>query len=109
MTAIEVDHAAGAGPGRRNRSPNLTGHTAAERAPNLIAAISEATAIRETRDRAHAEIAVPDRMSGLLTGGSFVLALTVWLILVPPATVPLALLGACGGTSATAASTATWP
>ena len=95
MTAIEVDHAAGASPGRRNRSPNLTGHTAAERAPNLIAAISEATAIRETRDRAHAEIAVPDRMSGLLTGGSFVLALTVWLILVPPATVPLALLGAC--------------
>jgi diguanylate cyclase (GGDEF)-like protein len=34
-------------------------------------------------------------MSGYLTGGSFVLALSVWLILFPPATVPIGVLVAC--------------
>jgi diguanylate cyclase (GGDEF)-like protein len=79
------------------------GH-AVERDPTLVAAISEATAIRETRDRVHAEIAVPDRMSGLLTGGSFLLALTVWLLLAPPAVIPVALLAACVAAHVAAAS-----
>jgi diguanylate cyclase (GGDEF)-like protein len=78
-----------------NRRPDSTGHAAVDRDPNLIAAVSEATAIRETRNRTHAEIPVPDRMSGLLTGGSFVLALIVWLAVSPPATIPVGLLAAC--------------
>lgn len=104
MSSIEINQPASGNPGRRIRRADLVGHAAVERAPDLIAAISEATAIRETRDRAHAEIPVPDRMSGLLTGGSFVFALTVWLVLVPPPTVPWVLLAACIAAHVAAAS-----
>ena len=53
----------------------------AERDPKLIAAISEAKVISDARDRSHAELPVPDRMSGLLTGGSLVMALAIWWLL----------------------------
>jgi diguanylate cyclase (GGDEF)-like protein len=95
MAAIEINHSATGNPGRQDRQRDAAGHTAVERAPTLIAAIDQATAIRETRDRARAEIAVPDRMSGWLTGGSFVLVLGLWLLFFPPATIPWALLAAC--------------
>ena len=66
-----------------------------ERNPDLSEAIAEAATIREARGRAHSDRVVPDRMSGLLTGGSFVLALAVWLLVAPPASIPFSLLAAC--------------
>ncbi len=66
-----------------------------KRDPVLVEAISEATTIREARGRAHSEGAVPDRMSGYLTGGSFVLTLGAWLALSPPSVIPIGLLAAC--------------
>jgi diguanylate cyclase (GGDEF)-like protein len=95
MASIEVAHTGSEGPAHRNRHANLVSHVPIERDPNLIAAISEAQTIREGRDRSHSKLAVPDRMSGLLTGGSFILAMVAWLIIAPPATVPLGLLAAC--------------
>jgi diguanylate cyclase (GGDEF)-like protein len=104
MRAIQEEPPAIGDPGRRNRHPNVIARLAAERDPKLIEAISEAAAIREARDRARAEIAVPDRMSGLFTGGSFVLALAIWLLLAPPPNIPFALLAACVAAHVAAAS-----
>jgi diguanylate cyclase (GGDEF)-like protein len=104
MTSILVDDpfALGAGhPGRdRRHAPGI----AVERDPDLIEAISEAATIREARNRAHSERAVPDRMSGYLTGGSFALTLGAWLLIAPPASIPLGLLAACVAAHVAAAS-----
>ncbi len=103
MAAIHIETAE-TGPGHRQRHPDLTGEAESGRDPNLVAAIDEASAIRRTRDRFHSNVPVPDRMSGLLTGGSFVLTLVVWWLAVPPAVVPLGLLAACVVVHAVAAS-----
>lgn len=91
-------------PGRRNRHPDLLARQASERDPNLMAAVSEAKVIREARDRSHAELPVPDRMSGLLTGGSLVMTLAIWWLLAPPASIPIALLAVCIAAHAVAGS-----
>ncbi len=88
--------------GARNRQPAR--EVAVERASDLSEAISEAATISEARDRAHSERAVPDRRSGYITGGSLVLALGAWLLLAPPAAIPVGLLAACAAAHAAAAS-----
>jgi diguanylate cyclase (GGDEF)-like protein len=98
-----VDSPNGSGSRHRVRHDDSDGHVEIERDPHLIAAISEAVSIREARDRAHSPIPVPDRMSGLLTGGSFLAALAIWLLIAPPA-IPLGLLAACVAAHAAAAS-----
>ena len=104
MTSIGTDHRVAIGPGHGGRRPPIPKKTAAERDPDLVEAIDVAATIREARDRAHSDRAVPDRMSGFFTGGSFVLALLVWLIVAPPASVPFGLLAACIAAHAAAAS-----
>ena len=74
-----------------------------DREPGLIAAVSEAETIREARDRAHSPMPIPDRMSGILTGGSFLAALVIWLLVAPPV-IPLIPLLACVAAHAAAAS-----
>ena len=88
--------------GARRRQP--AHDVTVERASDLSEAISEASTIREARDRAHSERAVPDRMSGYVTGGSVALALGTWLFLAPPAVIPVGLLVACVAAHAVASS-----
>jgi diguanylate cyclase (GGDEF)-like protein len=94
MASVEIDRPVAVTP-HRNRHPLLAWSSPAERDPDLIEAISETATIRAARDRAHTDRAMPDRMSGFLTGGSFVLDVTAWLVLVPVSTLPIALLLAC--------------
>jgi diguanylate cyclase (GGDEF)-like protein len=47
-------------------------------------AVETAALVEATRSRARSDIPAPDRRSGLLTGGSFVIALGAWLLLAPP-------------------------
>ena len=61
----------------------------------LEAAVGTAALLGATRSRAHAEIAAPDRRSGLLTGGSFIVVLGAWLLLAPPAEPSLIAFLAC--------------
>jgi diguanylate cyclase (GGDEF)-like protein len=95
MASILLGHPLAPGAAHRTRDPHLAQDVAVERDSDLIEAISEAATIRDARDRAHSERAVPDRMSGYLTGGSLVLALGAWLLLAPPTSIPVGLLAAC--------------
>jgi hypothetical protein len=104
MTSILADHPVSKGGAHRTRDRLPAQGIAVERDSDLIEAISEAATIRAARDRAHSERAVPDRMSGYLTGGSFALTLGVWLLLAPPASIPIGLLVACVAAHAAAAS-----
>ena len=104
MASIPIGHPLVPGAAHRTRDPRRAQDLAVERDPALTAAIGEAAAIREARDRAHSERVVPDRMSGYLTGGSFVLALAAWLVLAPPAGIPIGLLAACVAAHVAAAS-----
>ena len=104
MTSILADHPAAKGAARGTRDRQRAQGIAVERDSDLIEAISEAATIRAARDRAHSERAVPDRMSGYLTGGSFALTLGAWLLVAPPASIPIGLLVACVAAHAAAAS-----
>jgi diguanylate cyclase (GGDEF)-like protein len=92
MTSTDIGLPVNGNPRHRNRRPDL-GHAAIERDPNLVAAVNEAAAFRDARTRARSTVAVPDRMSGFLTGGSFLATLGIWLAVSPPASLPLGLLG----------------
>lgn len=70
----------------------------------LMRAVDEASLIKDGRDITHATTPVPDRMSGWVLGGSFVLALGLWFALVPPAALPLGALAFCISVHALAAS-----
>ena len=94
MASILVGHPVATGAARDARHRLPARETAVGRDSDLIEAISEAATIRAARERAHSERAVPDRMSGYLTGGSFALALGAWLLLAPPV-FPGGLLAAC--------------
>jgi diguanylate cyclase (GGDEF)-like protein len=61
----------------------------------LIDAVTETAIVRDARFRIRREIAVPDRRSGLLTGGSFIVAILAWLLLDPPSGVPALPFVAC--------------
>ena len=61
----------------------------------LADAVDTAALLGATRSRARAEIAAPDRRSGLLTGGSFILVLGLWLLLDPPSGASLIAFLAC--------------
>jgi diguanylate cyclase (GGDEF)-like protein len=65
------------------------------RADALEDAVGTAALLGATRSRAHAQIAAPDRRSGLLTGGSFILVLGAWLLLAPPTQPSLVAFLAC--------------
>ncbi len=93
MASIELDRSAAAA--HRNRHPSVGWGSPAERDPDLIEAIDVAATIRDARDRAHSDRRVPDRMSSLLTGGSFALVLACWLLAAPVASFPLGILAAC--------------
>jgi diguanylate cyclase (GGDEF)-like protein len=103
MSSIPIDHFPSDGPAHRLRHP-VRVHDAAERDSDVVEAISEATTIRDARGRAHSERSIPDRMSGYMTGGSFVLALLLWLVIAAPSSWPLGLLAACIAAHAVAAS-----
>jgi diguanylate cyclase (GGDEF)-like protein len=64
-------------------------------APDVRAAVDEAAFVRDARNRVRSRIAAPDRRSGLLTGGSFVVVTTAWLMLSPPAGLSIAAFIAC--------------
>jgi len=69
-------------------------------APHLDPAVLEdavdaAALVSATRRRAHAEVAAPDRWSGLLTGSSFAAILVAWLIMDPPVGASLIAFAAC--------------
>ena len=104
MATILADHPVAINGAHRDRHPAAPRSIGVERAPDLIEAVNEATDIREARDRAHSERVVPDRMSGYLTGGSFIAALGLWLVLAPPSSIPLGLLAACVAAHVAAAS-----
>src|SRR5512140_2206244 len=61
----------------------------------LTDAVDETTIVRDARSRVRRAIAVPDRRSGLLTGGSFIIAILTWLVLDPPGGVPALPFIAC--------------
>ena len=103
MTSLQMDHSIVVAAPQRVRHP-LPAPAAAKRDSALVEAISEAATIREARSRVHSEVAVPDRMSGYLTGGSFVLVLAVWILAAPPTTLPIGLLAACIAAHAATAS-----
>jgi diguanylate cyclase (GGDEF)-like protein len=92
MTSTELGLPSSGSPRPRNRQPDL-GHATIERDPNLVAAIQEVAAFRDARTRARSAVAVPDRMSGFLAGGSFIATLGIWLAVSPPASLPWGLLG----------------
>jgi diguanylate cyclase (GGDEF)-like protein len=92
MTSTDIGLPINGNPRHRNRRPDL-GHAAIERDPCLVAAVNEAAAFRDARTRARSAVAIPDRMSGFLTGGSFLATLGIWLAVSPPASLPLGLLG----------------
>jgi diguanylate cyclase (GGDEF)-like protein len=83
-----------AGPAHRVRHPQIA-LASMKRDSALVEAISEASMIRDARGRSHSDGVIPDRMSGYLTGGSFVLTMAAWLLLAPPAVIPIGLLGCC--------------
>ena len=58
--------------------------------PALEDAVGAAALVGATRSRTHSESATPDRWSGLLTGGSFILVLGAWLLIAPPGEASLA-------------------
>jgi len=51
--------------------------------------------LRDSRGRVRGELADNDRRSGLLTGGSFLVAAVGWILLAPPRSVPIAMLAGC--------------
>jgi diguanylate cyclase (GGDEF)-like protein len=57
--------------------------------------VDEAAVVRDARKRIRAEIAAPDRRSGLLTGGSFIVTVAAWLVLAPPPSFPVVAFLAC--------------
>jgi diguanylate cyclase (GGDEF)-like protein len=91
MTSSEIGLPVSGSHRERSRRPDL-GHATIERDPNLVAAIKEAAAFRDARTRARSAVAIPDRMSGILTGGSFLATLGIWLAVSPPASLPVGLL-----------------
>ena len=103
MATLQMDHSIVLGSSERVRHPLLS-QAVPKHDSDLVKAISEAATIREARARAHSEGAVSDRMSGYLTGGSFVLTLAVWILAAPPAAIPIGLLAACIVTHTAAAS-----
>jgi hypothetical protein len=103
MSSIPISHFPPSGSGHRIRH-SLHGRDQVEHDTNVMAAISEAATIRDARGRAHTERAIPDHMSGYFTGGSFVVALGLWLILATPAGIPFGLLAACIAAHVVAAS-----
>lgn len=94
MASLELNRPTAPAP-HRNRHPHSQWGAVADRNPDLIEAINEADTIRAARERVHSDRVAPDRMSGFLTGGSFVLAIAVWLIVSPIASIPFAMLAAC--------------
>ena len=66
--------------------------SAATRVDGIAAA---AALLRDSRGRLRGELADNDRRSGLLTGGSFLVAVAAWILLAPPASVPIAVLAGC--------------
>ncbi len=52
---------------------------------DLTDAVDETAIVRDARFRIRRAIPAPDRRSGLLTGGSFIVAMLAWLIVDPPA------------------------
>ena len=103
MSSIPIVHYPPSGGAHRLRHARH-GHNPVEFDSNVMEAISEATVIRDARSRAHAERVLPDHMSGYFTGGSFVTALLIWLVLAPPTKFPILLLAACIAAHVVAAS-----
>ena len=65
-----------------------TRQPAGTRRSDLTDAVDETAIVRDARFRIRGEIATPDRRSGLLVGGSFVVTILIWLIVDPPAAIP---------------------
>jgi diguanylate cyclase (GGDEF)-like protein len=72
-----------------------TSQAAEAHGSDLTDAVDETAIVRDARFRIRGEIPAPDRRSGLLTGGSFLVAVLAWLIIDPPASIPALPLLAC--------------
>jgi diguanylate cyclase (GGDEF)-like protein len=70
------------------RTPDPTDHWA-----RGIAA--EAALLDASRHRIHDEVPVHDRRSALFAAGAFIVAMTVWIVVAPPSSVPLGWFAAC--------------
>jgi diguanylate cyclase (GGDEF)-like protein len=75
----------------------LTSHTSpiVDDDSDLTNAVDETAFVRDARFRIRGSMAAPDRRSGLLTGGSFIVIVLTWLLLAPPSTVPVLAFLAC--------------
>ena len=62
---------------------------------DLTNAVDETAFVRDARFRIRGPMAAPDRRSGLLTGGSFIVIVLAWLLVAPPSTVPVLAFLAC--------------
>lgn len=93
MASTELTVHSGRDASQRQRRLGVA-HAAIERDPNLVAAVTEAATVRDARARVRSSAAVPDRMAGLVTGGSFLAILGVWLAQSPPSGVPWFSFGA---------------
>ena len=71
-------------------------YPAAVTAPDVdaTAMAAEAALIGVSRRRLRKQVEVNDRRSGLFTGGSFIVTVAGWILLVPPRSVPIAMLAA---------------
>ena len=62
---------------------------------DIGAIAADAALVGDTRRRVRHEIEVNDRRSGLLTGGSFIVATSAWLLLAPPEHAAIGMFTAC--------------
>ena len=56
---------------------------------------ADAALVRASRGRIRRQLVVTDRRSGLLAGGSFLVAISAWVVLAPPQSVPIGTFAAC--------------
>jgi diguanylate cyclase (GGDEF)-like protein len=101
MTA-QQDLAVGSGPPRRpDRAPLLPNPSPTLNVNPQVATIDiggiadRAALVGEARRRVRAQVDADDRRSGLLTGGSFLVAVAGWVWLAPPPELPFALFVLC--------------
>src|SRR5438046_2091604 len=73
---------------------STTSYQATVTAPDVdaTAMAADAALIGVSRRRLRMKVEVNDRRSGLFTGGSFIVAVAGWILLVPPRPVPIAML-----------------
>ena len=102
---LQRDSAVGADPPVRPDRVLRRWHSRSQSTTIDIGEIADRAAqVGETRRRLRAEVDADDRRSGLLTGGSFLVAVAGWAYLAPPPDVPVRLFLLCVAAYVAAAS-----